>query len=323
MFLAVGLGALTGSAVAYAAGIFHLVGHAFFKALLFLGAGSVMHATGGVTDMKKMGGLRAALPTTSAVFLIAWLAIIGAPPLVGFFSKDAVLAVTWEAGRPALWAVGVGVALITAFYMSRQVFLVFFGGSQLPVGVRPHESPSTMTWPMSVLAALSIGGGLLGLSVHSGGITRFLEPIFGGGRVEGPARAAFAVPEAVLAVVALLAAAAGVGIAWRLYLAGDAAERRASIKGSWAWAVSLLRGSFHVDEFYGAAVVWPARTLSEVAAFGFDLRIIDGAVDGVARLVGVASGRLRRLQSGLVRRYAVAMLTGIVAVVALLVVRLR
>ncbi|MGH9199266.1 MAG: NADH-quinone oxidoreductase subunit L, partial [Acidimicrobiia bacterium] len=181
MFLAMGIGVLTHSPLAYAAGIFHLVTHAFFKALLFLGAGSVMHATNDEVDMKKMGGLRYHLPITFLTFVAGWLAIAGIPPLAGFFSKDAILASTWEAGRSGLYLVGLLTAGLTAFYMSRQVFLTFFGTSRSP-DVHPHESPPVMTLPLLGLAGLAAVGGVLGLTLPSrkgGFIANWLAPVFG------------------------------------------------------------------------------------------------------------------------------------------------
>ncbi|MGH2811396.1 MAG: NADH-quinone oxidoreductase subunit L, partial [Actinomycetota bacterium] len=231
MFLAVGVGAITGSSLAYAAGIFHLVTHAFFKALLFLGAGSVMHATSDTTDMKRMGGLLRVLPVTGATFLVGWLAISGIPPLSGFFSKDAVLAVTWESGLPLLWAVGIVTALITAFYMSRQVFLTFFGPSRLPEGVHPHESPPVMTFPLRALAGLAALGGFIGLTLRGGAIYRWLEPVFGPIASEGHGSAPpVHIPEILLAGISVGAGILGIGLARRLYLTSGADERRARLR---------------------------------------------------------------------------------------------
>lgn len=315
MFLAVGVGALTHSSVAYAAGIFHLVTHAFFKALLFLGAGSVMHATGGVTDMKRMGALRRALPATSVTFFVGWLAIIGIPPLSGFFSKDAILVVAWEGGRTILWLIALLTAGITAFYMSRQVFLVFFGRSRLPEEVRPHESPAVMTLPLQALALGAAALGVAGLTLENGAIARFLRPVFG----EGPhdTAAPFQVPELVLALVAVAVAVAGLLLAHRLYLAAGADERREALKGRLGWAVPVVRNKFYVDEIYGTVIVRPARALAEAIAEGFDVAVIDGAVNGVGTLVTAGASRLRKIQTGFVRRYVMAMFAGTVLVLVL------
>lgn len=326
MFLAVGVGALTGSEIAYAAGIFHLVTHAFFKALLFLGAGSVMHATGDETDMKKMGGLLKGLPRTGATFMVGWLAIAGIPPLAGFFSKDAILAIANENGFGGLWLVGVVVAALTAFYMSRQVFLVFFGKSRLPEGMTPHESPPVMTGPLVMLAGLATVGGLfLGLTRDGGIIYKFLAPVFEGGPPISSisAGSAVALPEQVLAGIVLLASLAGIGFAHRLYLAPGAEARRESFKKSLGGTVTLVRNKFYVDEIYGTLFVWPGRTLASLLSDGFDTRIIDGAVNGVGTVVAAAGGRLRLIQTGLVRRYVMAMFGGAVAIVAILLVLAR
>ena len=322
MFLGVGVGAITGSAVAYAAGIFHLVTHAFFKALLFLGAGSVMHATDGQTDMKKMGGLRKALPTTSLTFMIGWLAIIGVPPLSGFFSKDAILGVAWEFGHPIMWSLGIATATLTAFYMSRQVFLTFFGPSRLPETVQPHESPSSMTGPLSALAFLAAIGGWFGLTVHRGRIVRFLEPVFAGVHGE-EASALFHVPEVVLAAAALGAAGVGVYVAWRLYLRDGAKERRIALELRFPTPLRVIRNRYYVDEAYGAGIVWPGKQIARVVAFAFDTKVIDGGVNGVGRLVTAGAARLRLTQTGFVRRYMMAMLWGILIIVAIFASGLR
>lgn len=322
MFLAVGVGALTRSPIAYAAGIFHLVTHAFFKALLFLGAGSVMHATGEVTDMKKMGGLLKALPVTGATFIVGWLAIAGIPPLSGFFSKDAILGVTWESGLAGLWLIGILVAALTAFYLTRQVFLVFFGKSRLPQDVVPHESPALMTGPLRILALLAAAGGVLGLTLEGGIVTRFLEPVFEGITPAAPSPL-FGVSEFALVGAALLAAVAGIALGHRWYLAPGAEERRASVKQSFAGLVALVRNKFYIDEAYGALFVWPGRSLATLVAYGFDLKIIDGAVNGVGTLVALGASRLRQIQTGLVRRYVMAMFGGAVVILAVLLVTLR
>lgn len=321
MFLGVGIGALTGSVAAYAAGIFHLVTHAFFKALLFLGAGSVMHATGGEVDMKKMGGLRAALPVTTGTFVVGWLAIVGVPPLSGFFSKDAILAAAWEHGRWGMWLAGIAAAALTAFYMSRQVFLTFFGSSRLPADVHPHESPPIMTGPLRVLAFGAAAAGLW-LALPWGSITRFLAPTFEGGG-EVAAAPLIALPDVALALVTVAVSLLGVRLAYRLYLAEGAEARRERFKARLGRVVTLVRSKYYVDQVYGALFVWPAKTLAVAAAYGFDTRVIDGAVDGVGLAVREGAARLRRVQTGFVRRYVMAMLGGIVLVLSFFVARLR
>lgn len=318
MFLAVGVGALTGSAVAYAAGIFHLVTHAFFKALLFLGAGSVMHATADTTDMKKMGGLLKALPATGVTFIVGWLAISGIPPLAGFFSKDAILQVSFQNGFTGMWLIGVMVAGITAFYTSRQVFLVFFGESRLPEGITPHESPAEMTGPLRVLALLAAGGGLLGLTLEGGVIIRFLEPVFAGGFEVAPVSTG--VPEVLLAALAFAVALLGIGVAYRFYLAAGAERRRAVLKRTLGGLETAVRHKFYIDELYGWAFVWPLSTAARLVAYRFDA-ILDGAVNGLGGSVLGAGAGLRRVQTGLVRRYVMAMFVGAVLVIWVLMAR--
>lgn len=321
MFLAMGIGILTHSPLAYAAGIFHLVTHAFFKALLFLGAGSVMHATGEETDMKKMGGLSAHLPFTYLTFVVGWLAIAGVPPLAGFFSKDAILASTWEAGRLGLYLVGLITAGITAFYMSRQLFLTFSGTSRSP-DVHPHESPPLMTLPLLALAGLAAIGGVFGLTLKGGFITKWLVPVFGEHADEVRA-APFEVPEILLAAVAFAVAAGGIGVAYRLYLDTGAEVRREAVKARLGILVTLVRNKFYIDEIYGTIFVWPAKTLANVLAYGVDARVIDGAVNGVGSVVMATASKVRVVQSGYVRRYVMAMLWGTVIIFALFVARWR
>jgi NADH-quinone oxidoreductase subunit L len=322
MFLAVGIGAVTGSPLAYAAGIFHLITHAFFKALLFLGAGSVMHGTGGETDMKRMGGLLKVLPVTGGTFMVGWLAIAGIPPLSGFFSKDAILAVTWEGGQAAAWLLALAAAGLTAFYMSRQFFLTFLGPSRLAEDVHPHEAPAFMTLPLRVLAVGAATAGLLGLSLEGGAITRFLEPVFGEGRAR-LGEAPFHIPEPLLAAIAVAVGLVGIGLAFRLYLQREADERREALKARLGWLVTLVRNKYYVDEVYATLIVWPGKTLANLVAYGFDVRVIDGAVNGVGALVGRAAVGMRRVQTGLVRRYVMAMLVGTVVILALFVARLQ
>jgi NADH-quinone oxidoreductase subunit L len=324
MFLAVGVGALTGSPLAYVAGIFHLVTHAFFKALLFLGAGSVMHATDNETDMKKMGGLLRVLPITGGSFLIGWLAISGIPPLAGFFSKDGILLITWEAGLPLVWLIALATSAITAFYMSLQVFLVFFGEKRMSESVHPHESPPVMTVPLRTLAFLAALGGGLGLTLEGGAIGRFLRPVFPAAEEHAGERvAALHIPELGLALIAVVVAAISIGLAYRLYLGEDAEARRDALKKRLAGPLTVIRNKYYVDDFYGAAFVASGKALANSLAFAVDVKLIDGAVNGIGTLVMVVSGRLRRVQTGLVRRYVMAMLAGTLIMLTIFLVRFR
>ncbi len=320
MFLAVGLGA-------WGAGIFHLTSHAFFKALLFLAAGGVMHALGGVTDMRQMGGLAARLPATAAAFAVGSLALAGIPPLAGFFSKDLILSDAFRAGRIALWAVGVAASGLTAFYIARAFALTFVvppagaaphaaGGPGLPEdrraphaparGPEPHDPPPAMAWPTGVLALLSVLGGWLGWSfTRPGVLDRWLRPVVGSG---GPVGAPRDAREAVLAGVSVAVAAAGALLAWLVYA-------RRAVRAESRAVHAVLASQFYVEDLYTAAVLAPSRALARWAA-RFDRDVIDGGVVGLGRAVGGGGAALRRLQSGYLRHYAAFVLVGVLAILA-------
>ena len=303
MFLANGVGA-------YSVGIFHLITHAFFKALMFMGAGSVMHALANETDMRKMGGLRKLMPITGWTFMAGWLAICGIIPFAGFFSKDAILASAWVEGEYVLWALGVGTAGITAFYMSRLYFRVFEGPQKYPEGTHPHESPWTMWVPLVLLAVGSVGAGISNLP---GVLTleHFLEPVLGESAVpEG-------LTEYVLAGIALLVAVAGIMVARFFYLTPGGIDLRSRLReGSWLDRFLVAsRNKFWVDEVYGGAIVRPGLGLSNFSAFTVDKRVIDGAVNGTGSVLVWFADGLRHMQTGYVRTYGAVFLFGVVAVV--------
>jgi NADH-quinone oxidoreductase subunit L len=306
MFLAVGVGA-------FAVGIFHLVTHAFFKALMFLAAGSVMHAMDGEIDMTRMGGLRKPMPVTAAVFAIGGLALAGIPPLAGFFSKDQILASAFEGGYTTLWIVGIVTAGITAFYVARATAMTFLGRPRHEK--HPHEAPMLMRIPMLVLAAGTVVAGLLGLSPRSGAVQRFLEPVFGGEQVATEAE----LSEFLLSTIASMVAI--VGLALGLLVYGSRWVDWTALRMRLSWVHRTLQKGFFVDDVYGALLVLPGKAASAYTAYVFDQRVIDGAVnglgDGFRRLAGVG----RRVQTGLVRSYALAFLLGAVALVLVLVVR--
>lgn len=310
MFLAHGVGA-------YSAGVFHLATHAFFKALMFLGAGAVMHALAGETDMRRMGGLRALMPITGWTFMAGWLAICGVIPFAGFFSKDAILATAWNEGEYALWGIGLFTALLTAFYMSRLYFSVFEGSFRTPAGthVHVHDAPPTMASALVVLAGLSIVGGAMNLP---GFLTleHFLEPVVGHSEVP------HGLTPWVLAGGALLVATLGILLARRMYLRPGGEAKRRRFQARAPWLVEGARRKFGVDELYGRTVVQPGKALANYSAFRVDARWIDGVVNGVGAFVVGASESLRRLQTGYVRNYAVAFLFGVVVVLSVLVARL-
>ena len=333
MFLAVGVGA-------YVAAVFHMITHAFFKALLFLGSGSVIHGMGGEQDMRRMGGLRKVMPVTAATFIVGWLAIAGVPPFSGFFSKDEILLYAWGSGGAqgrALWAIGLVTALLTAYYMSRQVFMVFFGeprwdepvaasagaaaadGGEAGDGtageaghaeVRPHESPWQMTVPLVVLAVLSAVGEVINLpftdDLHF--LERWLHPVVGANEahidVATGTKWALAVGAAVLALVGILVAAA-------VYL-----RRRVR-----AVEPSVLAHAWYYDEAITRFAGGPGTRFFEAVAW-FDAHVVDGAVNGVAALVRTGGRRLRAVQSGFVRSYALGISAGVVVLLGYFIARL-
>ena len=306
MFLAVGSGA-------YVAAVFHMVTHAFFKALLFLGAGSVIHGLHDEQDMKRMGNLRRYLPITSATFIVGWLAIAGIPPFAGFWSKDEILASAFDTNK-LLWLIGLVTALLTAYYMSRQVFMVFYGERrETEHASEPHESPWTMTLPLVTLAGLSVVGGLLNLPWKSlEFLHKWLEPVFGERLhvlgVPAGTQWALAIGTAVLCVV-------GIGIAGAVYLRHVVPEDRVE--------PLVLRRAWYVDAAYAALVDGPGRLLSTWSAYVLDLKVVDGAVNGVGALVRVTGDHLRRVQTGYVRNYALGVLVGAVVVLGWVVARVQ
>jgi NADH-quinone oxidoreductase subunit L len=325
MFLAMGVGA-------YAAGIFHLLTHAFFKALLFLGAGAVIHALAGEQDLRRMGGLRRELPVTYWTFLVASLAIAGVPGFSGFFSKDEILFRSFSAGHGVMWAVGLFTALLTAVYMFRLVFLAFHGerasdavsSSAHPSTGAPHlhDAPPAMAFALVVLAVGAVGAGYLGLPPALGGsdaLGRFLEPSFTATSVEptaGIPPAALETTEGLeygLMGLSIVVAVGGIGLAALLFvkrrrLADQLAVRFAAVH-------RLLSHKYYVDEIYDVAVVQPILIVSREGLWkAIDVRVVDGAVNGVAESVTGSSSLLRRIQTGSVRAYAASLFLGVVLV---------
>ena len=297
---------------AYSVAIFLLVAHAFYKACLFLGAGSIMHALHGETDLKRMGGLRKAMPTTFATFLIGALCIAGIPPLSGFFAKDQVLAAANQTGRTFAWLVALFAAFFSALYISRVVFLAFFG--PLRHDTNPHESPRVMTLPMIVLAALAVVGGLLGLSEVSGALSRFLEP------VTGPVQEATGgLSTATLTVISVVVAAAGIALAWLIW--GSGRIDWVALRSRYGWVHSTLEHGWWFDSVYGAVLVSPGKAASAFTAYVVDRKIVDGAGNLIAKGFGMASDALRRIGNGMVRRYALLFLIGAVGILWYLAAR--
>jgi NADH-quinone oxidoreductase subunit L len=306
MFLAAGVGA-------DGAAIFHLVTHAFFKALLFLGAGSVMHSLGGETALDRMGGLRKAIPRTFAVMLVGWGAITGVVPFAGFFSKDEIMSAVWAEGHTALFVVAALAATFTAFYMSRMMILAFFGKARWSEGTHAHESPSVMVLPMVLLAVGSVLAGALNFPAslpNAAWLSSFLEPVIG-----------HAAHEEALGVIVVMWALAAVAVlgAWWIY--GIDLERRAAVRLRLGPVNQIVRHKFFVDEIYATVVVAPFQLLASFLAGVVDRRVIDGAVNGVASLTSRGATVLRRVQSGFVRSYALGVLGGAALVVMYVVLR--
>ena len=336
MFLGVGVGA-------YSAGIFHLMTHAFFKGLLFLGAGSVMHALSGELDMRKMGALRKKIPYTFWTFFIACLAIAGIFPFSGFFSKDEIL---WQAfssshGHWLLWAVAAVAAGMTAFYMFRALFLTFFGESRVDhhVAHHIHESPKIMTVPLMVLAVLSIIGGWIGWPHVLGGanhIHEFLAPVVGGGAEPAKAHAGISILsqawasggeggghsatlEFVMMAVSVVIALIGIGIAYLFYVKNTALPKLAAEK--WKRLYKWVYNKYYVDELYEILFINSLKNLGTGLWKGFDEFVIDGTINGIAYFIGLLSGVMRKMQTGLVQNYAFSMVLGGIVLAAYYIVR--
>jgi len=319
MFLAVGVGA-------YAAAIFHMVTHAFFKALMFLGAGSVMHGTEDTQDMRIMGGLKKFMPITATTFLFGWLAIAGIVPFAGFWSKDEILASVWVGGEGVsahyiLWAIGALTAFLTAFYMTRQVRLVFYGEERWRGKLHhdPHESPKVMTTPLVVLAALSLVGGAINLPKESFKfLTEWLSPALPG--IEPLEVHSFG-QGFLLSTVAVLLGAIGIAWAASVYRRGLTADGQDPVIVRLGGLGRFFDRGWGIDPAVSYFVDKPGRAAAEVLSQPVDQGLIDGAVNGVAAVVVGVGQQVRRLQTGFVRNYALTLLSG--ATVLLFVFLLR
>jgi NADH-quinone oxidoreductase subunit L len=326
----------------YAAAMFHMITHAFFKALLFLGAGSVIHGMDGDQDMRHFGNLKKYMPITAITFIFGWLAIAGVPPFSGFWSKDDILAGAWAQGGAgyALWAIGLVTALITAFYMSRQVFMTFFGEEKwrsLPTSEElaadeshhdheadldaghhgvltgdhtPHESPWTMTLPLVVLSGLAFVGGVIDLPFthKTEALATWLDPVIAPTRELPHAPAIW-----ILAVVAVAVGLVGIFIAYLMYVRRTLSSKEVEQE---AFADGL-----YIDSSYARFVGGPGTRMFDGVAW-FDSHVIDGAVNGVGTVVTVAGTQLRRLQSGRVRGYAMGIAVGAVLLLGYMVTRM-
>jgi NADH-quinone oxidoreductase subunit L len=327
MFMACGVGA-------FSAGIFHLMTHAFFKGLLFLAAGSVIHAVGGEQDMRKMGGLKSYIPWTFGTMFIATLAIAGIPPFAGFWSKDEIL---WKAfssphGSWVFWLIGVVTAFITSFYMFRLLFMTFFGdyhGIQVDDHGRahlahgddahghgePHESPMVMLVPLMILALLSVVGGLVGIGNH---FEHFLEPVFGTGFAEPAGEAASGSTEYILMGISVLVAFAGAILAWFLYISRPYLPQKIA-DGLNGFYTAVLN-KYYVDELYAKLFVKPLIDGSTSILWqGVDRKVIDDTVNNAAAGARHISDEARHMQSGNLRSYAGWIAAGSAVVIAYMI----
>ncbi len=302
MFLAIGSGA-------YVAAIFHVITHAFFKALLFLGSGSVIHGMHDEQDMRKMGALRALMPITAGTFIVGWLAIAGVPPFSGFWSKDEILLAAWEQKNigPLLWFVGLVTALLTAYYMTRQVILVFFGEQRWDEDVHPHESSWTMTLPLCLLAGAAIVGGGINLPLVKEWLVleHFLEPIFAHPHHFSSGTST----KVVLAVISVVIGVLGITIATLAWL-----FRRIPTE---QLEPEFLENAMYVDSTYARVVSGPGTSSFQKAA-DFDKGVVDGAVNGVGVAVRKLGQLIQPAQSGYMRNYATGVAIGALMILVVL-----
>ena len=300
MFLGVGLGG-----AAYALAIVHLLAHGFFKANMFLGAGSVMHGMKDQVDIRRFGGLSKHMKITWLTFGTGWLAIIGIPPLSGFFSKEPIIAAAFERGDWTSWLYG-GAALLgaglTAFYMTRLFVLTFHGPERWTDDIKhPHESPAIMTIPLILLSVGSVAAGWL----MSTSVPNWLEPVFG----EEQAEPHGVLSHTAITILSILVTLLGAGLAWALFRNGTARQEQPA-----GVLVTAARRNLYTDTFNEAVFEKPGVYLTRALVY-LDNKGVDGAVNGLAAAIGGSSGRLRRLQTGFVRSYALSMLTGALLVV--------
>jgi NADH-quinone oxidoreductase subunit L len=310
MFAAAGLGA-------YATAIFHLVTHAFFKALLFLGAGSVIHGMSGEQDLRKMGGLAPRMMATTLTMLVGTAALAGLPPFAGFFSKDEILATAFHE-RFLIWPLLLFGAFLTAFYSFRLFFLAFMGAPRVPheVAHHVHESPPSMTWPLVILAVLTVGAGVaVGIPAEEGSpFQKFLRPVF----AAQPAHHG-GILALVLIVLAVMVSLAGLVLAAVMYWSSTARVSR--LGADLRPLPRLLLNAYYVDALYGWLFVRPFFALSGFLARVFDVEVIDGLVNLIGRATMAGAGLLRRVQTGYTATYALTMLVGAVLLVGFFLAR--
>ena len=310
MFLAAGMGA-------FSASIFHVMTHAFFKALLFLGAGSVIHGMHEEQNIQKYGGLKKYMPRTYMTFFVATLAIAGVPGLSGFFSKDEILWNAYANGGFIFWLIGMITAMMTAFYMFRLLSLTFYGKERFDHHhVHPHESPAVMTVPLIILSFLSIVGGYIGLpkvfvGEHGNLFESWLEPVYEPAMNKLTHFGSHSHLEEILLMAASVALALS-AIYFAIHVYNKKPQIAENVSAKFKGFYNLLLNKYFVDEAYEAAVVQPIQKGSEKLLWKFaDVAIIDGAVNGLASLIDKSSGVIRKIQTGATHAYAVIMITGI------------
>ena len=316
MFMALGVGA-------YSAAVFHVVTHAFFKALLFLGSGSVIHGMHDEQDVQKMGGLKKYMPTTYRTWLIGTFAIAGLPLFAGFFSKDEILWLGFLNGSPLLWGLGALAAFFTAFYMWRVTKLTFHGEERFDKEhVHPHESPSVMMIPLIILAVLAAVGGFLGVPHLLGHplhipnlMSDWLDPVFAQGVALLPAHPGdHTFIEIVLMTTSVVLAIGGIALAKSIY--GNGNEKADALMARFSAPYKLLWNKWYMDEIYQMTIVGPILSGSRDFLYKVvDVVVVDGLVNGSARSVNATANVLRKLQSGVAQNYALLMMVGIVALI--------
>ncbi len=312
MFVAVGVGA-------YAAGMFHLTTHAFFKALLFLGAGSVMHALSGELDIQKMGGLREKLPTTYLTFVVGSLALAGVPLFSGFFSKDEIMWNVWLEAGPLVWVIALCTAFLTAFYTFRLVFMAFWGKPRdKKLFGHAHESSSIMTVPLVILAVFAAIAGFIGLPGGLSLIEKFLHPALVTPGVHRIA-AEHGVIEWVLLLISAVVALVGIYVAYYMYVLKPEIPKK--LAKQWSSVYTLLVRKYYVDEAYTEVIVKPLKDIGGFLASTIDKGLIDGIVNGIGSVTTGLAPILGGMQAGLVREYAFSILIGAVAVLGYLILR--
>ena len=305
MFMALGAGA-------FSTGIFHLITHSFFKALMFLGAGSVIHSMHDEQDVMNMGGLKSKMKVTFLTFLMGGIAISGIPPFSGFFSKDEILTNVYLSGNYVWFGLGLITAFMTAFYIFRLIGLTFYGKPRYDEHhVHAHESPKVMTIPLIILAVLSVIGGFIGLPHIAGTnlLDKFLEPVFAGAKGILPEHHLESSTEITLILVSVIVAALAIFLSFRMF------AKEFKPEGIRTGLYKVLQNKYYVDEIYNAVIVMPLRRLSDLLYKFFDLVIIDGIVNGSGKFFISLSGDWRKAQTGVIQDYAIISVAGIIAII--------